>query len=103
MSVVDANVLVLNLDYQPLNVCNVKRAVVLLSKQKAVVVEQKTGNWRRIAVPLVDRYGIFSGRIENVKGSGSLRARLATGKDFSQPFSLKVVKDFRFCPWGSFC
>ncbi len=40
MSVVDANVLVLNLDYQPLNVCNVKRAVVLLSKQKAVVVEQ---------------------------------------------------------------
>ena len=40
MSVVDANVLVLNLDYQPLNVCNVKRAVVLLSKQKAVVIEQ---------------------------------------------------------------
>src|SRR5688572_16831889 len=40
MGVVDANVLVLNLDYQPLNVCNVKRAVVLLSKQKAVVVEQ---------------------------------------------------------------
>jgi len=73
------------------------------SKKQAVVVEQKTGNWRRIAVPLVDRYGIFSGRIENVKGSGSLRARLATGKDFSQPFSLKVVKDFRFCPWGSFC
>jgi 5-methylcytosine-specific restriction endonuclease McrA len=40
MGVVDLNVLVLNLDYQPLNVCNVKRAVVLLSKQKAVVVEQ---------------------------------------------------------------
>lgn len=40
MGVVDANVLVLNLDYQPLNVCNVKRAVVLLSKQKAVVIEQ---------------------------------------------------------------
>ena len=40
MGAVDANVLVLNLDYQPLNVCNVKRAVVLLSKQKAVVIEQ---------------------------------------------------------------
>lgn len=40
MGVVDANVLVLNLDYQPLNVCNVRRAVVLLSKQKAVVIEQ---------------------------------------------------------------
>ncbi len=37
---VDANVLVLNLDYQPLNVCNVKRAVVLLSREKAVVIEQ---------------------------------------------------------------
>lgn len=40
MSVVDANVLVLNADFQPLNVCNVRRAVVLLSKEKAVVVEQ---------------------------------------------------------------
>lgn len=36
----DANVLVLNLDFQPLNVCNVRRAVVLLTKQKAIVVEQ---------------------------------------------------------------
>ncbi len=40
MGVVDANVLVLNLDYQPLNVCNVRRAVVLLAKQKAVCIEQ---------------------------------------------------------------
>ncbi len=71
--------------------------------QKRVVVEQKAGSWRRVAVPTVDRYGIFSGEIENVRGSGSLRARLASGGDFSQPFSLKVIKDFRFCPWGSFC
>src|SRR5229473_5560301 len=40
MAVIDANVLVLNLDFQPLNVCNVRRAVVLLSKQKATVIEQ---------------------------------------------------------------
>lgn len=40
MSAVDANVLVLNLDYQPLNVCNVRRAIVLLGKDKAEVVEQ---------------------------------------------------------------
>ncbi|HUG56444.1 MAG TPA: HNH endonuclease [Candidatus Limnocylindrales bacterium] len=40
MAVIDANVLVLNLDFQPLNVCNVRRAVVLLTKQKAIVVEQ---------------------------------------------------------------
>lgn len=39
MGVVDANVLVLNTDYQPLNVCNVRRAVVLLEKQKALTVE----------------------------------------------------------------
>jgi len=71
--------------------------------KKSVVIEQKAGKWRRVAVPTVDRYGIFSGRIENVRGSGSLRARLASGGDFSQPFSLTVPKDFRFCPWGSFC
>jgi 5-methylcytosine-specific restriction endonuclease McrA len=40
VSVIDANVLVLNLDYQPLNVCNVRRAVVLLAKEKAEVLEQ---------------------------------------------------------------
>jgi 5-methylcytosine-specific restriction endonuclease McrA len=39
MGVVDANVLVLNTDYQPLNVCNVRRAVVLLEKEKAMTVE----------------------------------------------------------------
>src|SRR5258705_9177938 len=40
MTVIDANVLVLNSDYQPLNVCNVRRAVVLLAKEKATVIEQ---------------------------------------------------------------
>src|SRR3981081_665226 len=40
MGVVDANVLVLNLDFRPLTVCNVRRAVVLLAKEKASVVEQ---------------------------------------------------------------
>ena len=39
MSAVDANVLVLNLDYQPLNVCNVRRAIVLLGKEKAEILE----------------------------------------------------------------
>jgi len=71
--------------------------------KKSVIIEQKAGKWRRVAVPTVDRYGIFSGRIGDVRGSGSLRARLASGGDSSQPFSLTVPKDFRFCPWGSFC
>ncbi len=59
MGVVDANVLVLNLDYQPLNVCNVRRAVVLLDKQKAVVLEQNghivTSERRSIITPSVIR------------------------------------------------
>jgi len=72
--------------------------------KKSVVVEQKAGaGWRRLVSPSVDRYGIFSGTIDDVHGSGSLRASLASGGDFSQPFSLTVPKDFRFCPWGSFC
>jgi len=40
MAVIDANVLVLKLDFQLLNVCNVRRAVVLLAKEKATVIEQ---------------------------------------------------------------
>lgn len=39
MSAIDANVLVLNSDFRPLNVCNVRRAVVLLEKEKATTVE----------------------------------------------------------------
>jgi hypothetical protein len=70
----------------------------------AVVVEQRSrGRWRRVTVPTVNRHGIFMGVVKAPRGSGLLRARLANGKDVSQPFSLKQVKDFRFCPWGSFC
>jgi hypothetical protein len=72
--------------------------------RKAVVVEQKQGaRWQRLIAPKVDRYGIFQGRITSARGSGPLRARLASGKDASIPFSLRMPKDFRFCPWGSFC
>ena len=37
------------------------------------------------------------------RGNGPLRARLVDRSDRSQPFSLDVPEDFRFCPWGSFC
>ena len=40
MSALHSSVLVLNQDYQPLNVCNVKRAIVLLTRGKAEVVEE---------------------------------------------------------------
>ena len=71
---------------------------------KAVVVEQSQGaRWTRLVAPKVDRYGIFQGRVSNVRANGPLRARLLDRSDRSQPFSLDVPADFRFCPWGSFC
>lgn len=74
------------------------------SSKKAVVVEQKQGaRWTKLVTPTVDRYGIFQGRIPKVRGQGALRARLVDRSDVSLPFSLTVPKDFRFCPWGSFC
>lgn len=53
MGVVDANVLVLNGDFQPLNVCNVRRAVVLLEKDKAVTIEHNGHlvTSERLAIP----------------------------------------------------
>ena len=55
----NSSVLVLNLDYQPVNVCNVRRAVVLLGKGKAQVLENGRGVIHtarvNIAVPSVIR------------------------------------------------
>lgn len=71
---------------------------------KAVVVEQAQGSrWTRLVAPQVDRFGIFRGRVSNARGSGPLRARLLDQSDRSQPFSLDVPADYRFCPWGSYC
>ena len=54
-----APVLVLNLDYQPINVCNVRRAVVLVDKGKAEMLENGRGEIRTtrsiFAVPSVIR------------------------------------------------
>jgi hypothetical protein len=73
------------------------------SARAKIVIEVKAGKqWKRVNRLTTNRYGIFQGKLESVAG-GSLRARLANGKDFSHGFSLRPVKDFRFCPWGSFC
>lgn len=75
-----------------------------LEVRKGVVIEQKAGaRWRRVATPAVDRYGIFSGRIEQAGAKGPLRARMSNGSDVSAPFSLKVPKDRRFCLFGIIC
>lgn len=41
-----APVLVLNQNYEPLNVCGVRRAFVLLFREKAQVIEEGDGEWR---------------------------------------------------------
>jgi hypothetical protein len=70
--------------------------------RKAVVVEQDRNGWERVATAEVDDNGIFQGRAD-VRGDGAFRARLVNGSDVSEPFSLDVPADYRFCPWGSFC
>ena len=42
MSALQTSVLVLNQNYEPLNVCNVKRAIVLLDHGKAEVIEESS-------------------------------------------------------------
>ena len=44
MNSINKRVLVLNLDYRPLNICNVRRAFVLLLNGKAEVIEQYADN-----------------------------------------------------------
>jgi Cellulase (glycosyl hydrolase family 5) len=74
------------------------------SARAKIVLEQRVGKrWKRVSRLTTNRYGIFMGKLAKVPGGGPVRARLANGKDFSHGFSLRPVKDFRFCPWGSFC
>ena len=49
MSLVNASVLVLNQNYEPLNVCNARRAFVLLDRGKAEVVEETERALRTVA------------------------------------------------------
>jgi hypothetical protein len=74
------------------------------SARAKVVLEQRVGKrWKRVSTLTTNRYGIFTGKLTKAPGRGPVRARLANGKDFSHGFSLRPVKDVRFCPWGSFC
>ncbi len=56
-----SSVLVLNLDYEPINVCNVRRAVILLDKGKAELLENGRGEIHTatltLTVPSVIRLG----------------------------------------------
>jgi len=52
MSVINSPVLVLNQDYEPLNICRVRRAMVLLLRGKAEVLENGRGEIHAISVSL---------------------------------------------------
>lgn len=63
MTALNASVLVLNQNYEPLNVCNAKRAIVLLQRGKAEVIEDSERLLRSVAhafrVPSVIRMVYF--------------------------------------------
>jgi hypothetical protein len=73
------------------------------SRRRVVIEHQRGTRWRRVATTAADRYGIFQGRAVVAGGDGRLRARVGTPRETSVGFSLNVTRDFRFCPWGSFC
>jgi 5-methylcytosine-specific restriction endonuclease McrA len=52
MSVINSPVLVLNQDYEPLNICRVRRAMVLLLRGKAEVLENGRGEIHAVSVSL---------------------------------------------------
>ena len=54
MLITRAPVLVLNQNYQPLNICNVRRAVALLGKGKAESISE-TGEFLRSATDLIEK------------------------------------------------
>ena len=60
---IHAPVLVLNLNYVPLNICNVRRAVILVGKRKAELLENHRGQLRTVSslvdVPSIIRLSIW--------------------------------------------
>ena len=64
MNLLQENVLVLNQNYEPLSVCSVKRATVLLYLGKAQTIEKRDGDLIRsvscsVSVPSVVRLGFY--------------------------------------------
>ena len=50
---IDSSVLVLNQNYEPLNICNGRRAIVLLSKGKAESLENGRGEIRCVSYSII--------------------------------------------------
>jgi hypothetical protein len=66
----------------------------------AVLVERKGGaGWKLVGRLTANRYGIFAQRFPG-SFAGPLRARLASGKDTSVPFSLTRPREIQVWPFG---
>jgi hypothetical protein len=71
------------------------------SRSGPVVVEQRgSSGWRRVGVVQADRVGIFEGDLQ-AGGKGPLRARFASAKATSLPFSLVEPPDHPYQPFGA--
>ena len=69
-------------------------------RPSGVVVEQQVGaRWVRLALLRTDAYGIFQTRLA-LRSAGLVRARLATTGEASVPFSLTLVPDHFYNPFG---
>jgi hypothetical protein len=64
-----------------------------------VIVEQRSGGWKRLARLRADRSGIFA-RSLRTSSPGELRARFMGSRDTSAPFSLKRPPDRFVNPFG---
>ncbi len=70
-----------------------------------VLIERESGaKWKRVKRLKANRYGVFQARIDEPAKATYLRARLATGRDWSVQFSLQTPKKtWAGCVWGSPC
>ena len=70
-------------------------------KPSRVMVQQRVkGRWLTLESLRTDAYGIFQARV-GLRSSGFLRARLATTGETSLPFSLTLVPDHFYNPFGT--
>jgi hypothetical protein len=68
-------------------------------RRGTVIVEQRSGSWKRLARLRADRSGIFA-RSLRTSSPGELRARFIGSRDTSAPFSLKRPPDRFVNPFG---
>ena len=85
--------LVLNLNYVPVNVCTVRRAVVMVDKGKAELLEQHEGRLHTIAGP-VDAPAIIPAGLSGEAPVSPAQA-VEAGSVYARPLHLPVLRGKR--------